>query len=106
MLFALGVGSLMSENAPSSQKGEPPSLPKNFREHPSVYSSSVTARCWSRDQELVLRNRVLAARETTDMLVLDWPDAADDAALFSLGRALLLAGTNSLISTAVNWRLI
>jgi DEAD/DEAH box helicase domain-containing protein len=89
-------GFAMSENAPASQKGEPPSLPKNFREHPSVYSSSVSSRCWSRDQEFVLRNRVLAARETTDMLVLDWPEAAEDAALFSLGRALLLAGTKLL----------
>jgi hypothetical protein len=40
--------------------------------------------------------QTLAARETTDMLVLDWPDGADDAALFSLGRALLLAGTKLL----------
>lgn len=89
-------GFAMSENAPPNQKGAPPSLPKDFREHPSVYSSSVSSRCWSRDQEFVLRNRVLAARETTDMLVLDWPDAADDIALFSLGRALLLAGTKLL----------
>ena len=89
-------GFAMSENASPNQKGEPPSLPKDFREHPSVYSSSVSSRCWSRGQEFVLRNRVLAARETTDMLVLDWPDAADDIALFSLGRALLLAGTKLL----------
>jgi len=89
-------GFAMSEDFPPNQKGEPPLLPKHFREHPSVYSSSVSNRCWSRDQELVLRNRVLAARETTDMLVLDWPDGADDAALFSLGRALLLAGTKLL----------
>jgi hypothetical protein len=41
----------------------------------------------------VLRNKVLAARETTDMLFLEWPSSADDATMYSLGRALVLAGT-------------
>lgn len=89
-------GFAMSEEGPPNQKGEAPLLPKHFKEHPSVYSSSISSRCWPRDQEFVLRNRVLAARETTDMMVLDWPEAADDVALFSLGRALLLAGTKLL----------
>jgi hypothetical protein len=46
-----------------------------------------------KDQEPVLRNKVLAARETTDMLFLEWPSSADDATMYSLGRALLLAGS-------------
>jgi len=89
-------GFAMSEDAPAGQRGEPPSLTKDFKEHPSVYSSSLSSRCWPRDQELVLRHRVLAARETTDMLVLDFPHTADQVALFSVGRALLLAGTRLL----------
>jgi hypothetical protein len=39
---------------------------------------------------------VLAARERTDVLILDWPCSAGDAALYSLGRALLLAGARML----------
>jgi DEAD/DEAH box helicase domain-containing protein len=89
-------GFAMSEEAPPNQKGEPPSLPKEFKNHPSVYSAVLASRCWSRDAEFALRNRVLAARETTDMLVLDWPNGGDDVGLFSLGRALLLAGTRLL----------
>jgi len=39
---------------------------------------------------------VLAAKETTDVLILDWPGDTDEATLFSLGRALVLAGTRLL----------
>jgi len=38
----------------------------------------------------------LAARETTDVLILDWPGDSDEGPLFSLGRALLLAGARLL----------
>jgi DEAD/DEAH box helicase domain-containing protein len=82
-----------SERAGTDRKGGPPPLPPKFKDHPSIYSSSTDFRCWLRDQESVLRNKVLAARETTDMLFLDWPRSADDSTMYSLGRALLLAGT-------------
>ena len=36
------------------------------------------------------------ARETTDVLILDWPMDADEAPLFSLGRALILSGARLL----------
>jgi hypothetical protein len=39
---------------------------------------------------------VLAARETTDVLIVDWPGDSDEGPLFSLGRALLLAGARLL----------
>jgi hypothetical protein len=47
-----------------------------------------------RDQAPLLRNKVLAARENVDLLVFDWPNVGTHqrSALFSLGRALLLAG--------------
>ncbi len=44
----------------------------------------------------MLRHKVLAARETTDVLILDWPGDSDEAPLFSLGRALVLAGARLL----------
>ena len=55
-------------------------------------------RCWpnSLTSEPVLRHKVLAAKETTDVLILDWPGHSDEAPLFSLGRALVLAGARLL----------
>jgi len=82
-----------SERLPIDRKGDPPPLPRDFREHPSLYSSNPDLRCWLKDEESALRNKVLAARETTDMLFLEWPSSADDATMYSLGRALVLAGS-------------
>jgi DEAD/DEAH box helicase domain-containing protein len=85
-----------SELLPADRKGNAPVLPRKFREHPSLYSSNPDLRCWLKDQESVLRNKVLAARETTDMLFLEWPVAGDDPTMYSLGRALVLAGSSLL----------
>jgi Lhr-like helicase len=90
-------GFAMSEERPAQQGIE--NLPKNFREHASIYSTNPEDRCWPKNvrEFPVLRNRVLAARERTDILIFDWPGPqASDAALYSLGRALLLAGTRIL----------
>lgn len=91
-------GFAMSEEKPSNANSAPPALPKGFRDHPSVFSTSPTDHCWpkSSQPEPVLRHRVLAAKETTDVLILDWPRDSDEAPLFSLGRALVLAGARLL----------
>ena len=91
-------GYAVSEEKPPNPDGEPPLLPKDFRQHPSVFSTSPITRCWPKDLEYdpVLRHKVLAARETTDVLILDWPGDADEASLFSLGRALVLSGARLL----------
>jgi hypothetical protein len=90
-------GFAMSEEKPSNAKS-PPAPPKKFRDHASVFSSNPMTRCWpnSLSYEPVLRHKVLAAKETTDVLILDWPGGCDEARLFSLGRALVLAGTQLL----------
>jgi DEAD/DEAH box helicase domain-containing protein len=90
-------GFAMSEEKPSDAKS-PPALPKKFRDHASVFSSNPMTRCWpnSLTYEPVLRHKVLAAKETTDVLILDWPGHCDEAPLFSLGRALVLAGARLL----------
>ena len=56
------------------------------------------SRCWpnSLTYEPVLRHKVLAAKETTDVLIFDLPGNFDEAPLFSLGRALVLAGARLL----------
>ena len=91
-------GFAMSEEKSSNSKGTPPALPKKFRDHASVFSSTPMTRCWpnSLPSEPVLRNKVLAAKETTDVLILDWPMDSDEAPLFSLGRALVLSGARLL----------
>jgi DEAD/DEAH box helicase domain-containing protein len=88
----------MSEERPYNEKGPPPALPKQFKDHASIFSSNPSARCWPKSLQYdpVLRHKVLAARETTDVLILDWPAESDEASLFSLGRALVLAGTKLL----------
>jgi hypothetical protein len=90
-------GFAMSEEKPSNAKS-PPTLPQKFRDHASVFSSNPMTRCWpnSLPYEPVLRHKVLAAKETTDVLILDWPGGCDEARLFSLGRALVLAGAQLL----------
>ena len=75
-------------------------LPKNFAKHASVFSSNSNSFCWEKDGETapVLRNRVLAARELTDMVLLEWPGAHSFVrdGVYSFGRALLLAGARLL----------
>jgi hypothetical protein len=90
-------GFAMSEERPSNEKS-PPALPKKFEDHASVFSSNPMSRCWpnSLPYKPVLRHKVLAAKETTDVLILEWPGGCDKARLFSLGRALVLAGAQLL----------
>ena len=89
---------MSEEEKPSSSRSATPALPKEFRNHPSVFSTNPIDRCWpkSLEYEPVLRHKVLAARETTDVLILDWPGDSEEAPLFSLGRALVLAGARLL----------
>ena len=91
-------GFAMSEEKPYNDNGAPPPLPKQFKDHASIFSPNPSNRCWPKSLQYdpVLRHKVLAARETTDVLILDWPTESDDASLFSLGRALVLAGTKLL----------
>ena len=73
---------------------------ESFITHASIFSSKPNSFCWEKGEEgsPVLRNRVLAARELTDMVLLEWPGAhlgvRDD--VYSFGRALLLAGARCL----------
>jgi len=91
-------GFAMSEERPCNENDAPPPLPKQFKDHASIFSPNPNNRCWPKSLQYdpVLRHKVLAARETTDVLILDWPTESDEASLFSLGRALVLAGTKLL----------
>ena len=75
-------------------------LPKGFERHASVYAADVNNFCWKKNEPNppVLRNRVIAARELTDMLLIEWPGATSHRrdAVYSLGRAFVLAGAHLL----------
>lgn len=75
-------------------------LPNGFVEHAPVFSTNPNAYCWEKNEQAapVLRNRVLAARELTDMLLIEWPGATEASAdgVYSLGRAMVLAGARLL----------
>ena len=75
-------------------------LPASFASHASIFSSNVHSFCWEKriKSAPVLRNRVLAARELTDMVLLEWPNAHSRMrdGVYSLGHALLLAGAQCL----------
>jgi hypothetical protein len=91
-------GFATSEEFPANPNGPQPPYPKQFQDHASVFSSNPNSRCWPKtlEHDPVIRHKVLAAREITDILILDWPADAEQAALFSTGRALVLAGARLL----------
>lgn len=75
-------------------------LPRSFETHASIFSSNPQSFCWQKSEAVVpiLRNRVLAARELTDMVLLEWPGATFFVrdGVYSFGRALVLAGARLL----------
>jgi len=75
-------------------------LPRDFHCHASVFATDPRNFCWGRHEKAspVLRNRVLAAQELTDMLLIEWPGATTNEpdGVYSLGRALILAGARLL----------
>lgn len=73
-------------------------LPKGFAIHPTIWAANRDRHCWNKDQSPVLRNHVLAAKELTDMILLELPapSSYDVRAVYSMGRALVLSGTRLL----------
>ena len=47
-------------------------LPTGFERHASIFSDKANRWCWPEGQAPVLRNQTLAARYTTDILLVDW----------------------------------
>ena len=75
-------------------------LPKDFEKHASIFSINPKDFCWGKNMALapVIRNKVLAAKEITDMLLIKWPGLIMDNpnGAYSLGRALIIAGARLL----------
>jgi hypothetical protein len=78
-------------------------LPSGFKRHAAIHRENRYAQCWAENEaSAVLRNRVLAARQTTDVLLLDFsapltpPLASDDSLALTLGYALQISGASLL----------
>ncbi len=74
-------------------------LPDKFETHARVYDARANQPCWKKNELApVWRNRVLAARERTDLILLCFSASALAAgeAVYSLGRALVLVGAKLL----------
>ena len=88
-------GFAMSER----QKGEGrEGLPPRLASHGAVFSPKEHPCCWNKTEAPVLRNRTLAARERTDLIVFQFSEGArtTESATVSLGRALVMAGARLL----------
>lgn len=87
--------------ADSEEKLTPDTLPDDFKQHARLTATSEKFFCWDKSKELALRNQTLAARETTDVLLLSFTGRlaalSQDAELMeTLGYALRIAGAKLL----------
>ena len=84
--------------ADSEEKLAPGDLPNGFRQHARLTATSDRFPCWGSDHALPLRNQTLAARETTDVLLLTYagPQSKDLSLMQTLGYALQIAGARLL----------
>ena len=74
-------------------------LPGSFESHPRIFDTVNRHRCWKKGESApVWRNRVLAARERTDLVSFGFHSGAlaTEEAVHSLGRALVIAGASLL----------
>ena len=84
----------------SETKDPKPDLPRNFDKHLPLLQEK-GAPCWRAHESPVLRHQSLAAREPTDMLLLDFsgflgPDAKNRELIVSLAIAFRLSGARVL----------
>jgi DEAD/DEAH box helicase domain-containing protein len=87
--------------AASEHAFAPEDLPPRFSEHARLTAANDRYPCWGKHHPSVLRNQTLAARETTDVLLLTFSDvlrdwAKDAVLLQTLGYALQIAGAKLL----------
>jgi DEAD/DEAH box helicase domain-containing protein len=70
------------------------SLPKRFDQHRYIFSNS---KCWNNGENPKLRHQVLAVRQITNLLFVDFSSYVDNADIaFTLAQALRLAGSELL----------
>jgi len=98
--FAICLKCGYADSEPVLKKGKQ-DFPTGFAEHTALHVKETWSRCW-RPGELpsVLRKQTLAARETTDVLMLDFSActslSSNESVMYSLGYALQRAGAQLL----------
>src|SRR5690606_31712987 len=91
---------IKSVNKPSNNDRR--NLPRGFEFHAPTFSKKGKVTCWRKNEPApVLRYKVLAADECTDMILIDFDKVRpgskeDEFGLLSLGHALVIAGTQLL----------
>ena len=97
--FAICTACGYADSERESKKGA--TLPSGFEKHTPLRIANKKAKCWKNSSKVppTLRNQVLAARETTDVLMLDISDkygfktqAGDKNLMLTLARALQASG--------------
>lgn len=76
-------------------------LPAGFDTHAPLTSTKPWAQCWRDGKVQVIRNQILAAREPTDVLMIDFSKCLDslgdnESLVTTLGYALQRAGAQNL----------
>lgn len=67
-------------------------LSKPFQDHASLYSNNPHSKCWKNAESPVIRNMVLAAEESTEMVVFKYSQPLEPEKRHSLSAALALGG--------------
>ncbi|MBY0552604.1 MAG: DEAD/DEAH box helicase [Candidatus Obscuribacterales bacterium] len=98
--FAICLRCGFSESEPPPKKGEI-SLPKDFEIHTPLHEAEDYKICWAKAKKGGhFREQILAAREITDVILLDFSRrsilAADEDVMLTLGYALQQAGARLL----------
>ncbi len=97
--FAICTKCGYADSEPESLKGH--EYPKDFVEHAEINDKDVWSRCWkNNDKSVDIRNQILGARETTDILMLDFTDCTrlsqNKRLMITIGYALQRAGAKIL----------
>jgi ATP-dependent helicase YprA (DUF1998 family) len=100
--FAICTKCGFSESEKYYAKGQM-NLPSGFERHASLFSIKEKPTCWrSEDSAPILRNQILAARQNTDILLMDWSqwlqfDALNHRAIHvAIAAAMRLVGAQIL----------
>lgn len=99
--FAICLRCGYADSEHSSGSGRT-NLPRRFDKHAPLDATNEHARCWTAGEDApVLRNQTLAARQPTDVLLIDFSAplgalSQDEDLMLTLASALLLAGADLL----------
>jgi hypothetical protein len=98
--FAICLKCGFADSEPALKKGKQ-EYPNGFEQHAALHDKDEWKQCWkTADKNPDIRNQVLAARETTDVLMLDLTDctrlASSENVMLTVGYAMQRSGAKLL----------